>query len=96
MFTLEIGGRPTAIIDADERGARELFEGEVFKTDMQRWLTDGQPIWDGRAELRIRPSSENEIAEFEPEEIRQHGDRDDMPTVMFLIDANDPDDIEED
>jgi hypothetical protein len=96
MFTLEIGGRPTAIMDSNEDEARQLFESEDFKTDMQRWMSDEQPIWDGQAEIRIRPSTEDETAQFEPEERPQHGDREDLPTVMFLIDAYDPDDIEED
>jgi hypothetical protein len=37
MFTLEIGGKPVALIQADQTEAREFFEAETFKQDMQRW-----------------------------------------------------------
>jgi hypothetical protein len=98
MFTLEISGRPVAMIEADHSEAREFFEAEAFKHDMQRWLSDGKPLWDGRAEFKIRPSSDEEIAHFRgPDPYPPHGSEDDQgPVVMLLVDANDPDDLEED
>jgi hypothetical protein len=50
MFTLEMGGRPVAKIQADQTEAREFFEDQTFKDDMRRWLSDGQPILDGKAD----------------------------------------------
>ena len=97
MFTLEIGGKPVAMIQADKTEALAFFEAENFRHDMQRWLTNGQPVWDGRAEFNVRPSSEEEIAQFKgPDPYPPHGASDDDPVVMLLIDAHDPDDIEED
>jgi hypothetical protein len=98
MFTLDIGGRPTAITDADEAEARRIFEGETFRRDMQRWISDGQPVWDGHAPITLRPSTEDETAHFRgPDPYPPHGtEDDDGPTIMLLIDAYDPDDLEED
>ena len=99
MFTLEIGGQAVAITDADEAEARRVFEGETFRRDMQRWTTeDGRPVWDGRAPMRLRPATGDEMAHFRgPDPYPPHGSEDDDgPTIMLLIDAHDPDDIEED
>ena len=99
MFTLEIGGKPVAITDADEAEARRIFEGETFRRDMRRWVTeDGRPVWDGLAPIALRPSTEEETAHFRgPDPYPPHGtEDDDGPTIMLLVDAHDPDDIEED
>jgi hypothetical protein len=98
MFTLEIGGTPVAITDAGEDEAREIFEGETFRQDMQRWVTDGRPVWDGKAPITLRLSTEEETAHFRgPDPYPPHGtEDDDGPTIMLLIDAYDPDDLEED
>ena len=44
MFTLEIGGKPVAMIQATKTQALAFLEAEFFKRDMQRWLTNGKPI----------------------------------------------------
>ena len=98
MFTFEIGGRAIAITDADETGARNVFESDDFKHDMQHWISDGKPIWDGHAPLGMRAATPEEAAQFKgPDPYPPHGaEDDDGPTVMLLVDAYDPDDIEED
>jgi hypothetical protein len=98
MFTLEINGTPIAITDADEQEARRVFDGEEFRHDMQRWRTDQGPIWDGKAAFHVRPSSKEETEHFEtPDPYPSHGTEEDRgPTIMFLVDAHDPDDLEDD
>jgi hypothetical protein len=97
MFTLEIGGKPVAMIHANKTQALAFLEAEFFKRDMQRWLTNGKPIWDGEAEFNVRPSSAEEIAHFKgPDPYPPHGASEDDPVVVLLIDAYDPDDVEED
>jgi hypothetical protein len=98
MFTFEVGGRAIAIADADEQGARSVFESEGFRHDMQHWINEGKPIWDGHAPLNLRRATPEEEAQFKgPDPYPPHGaEDDDGPTVMMLVDANDPDDIEED
>ena len=98
MFTLEIGGRPVAITDAGEQEAHRVFDGEQFKHDMQRWRTDGGPVWDGKAAMKVRAATKDEISQVSgPDPFPRHGSEDDHgPTIMFLIDAHDPDDLDED
>lgn len=97
MFTLEIGGKAMAMIQADKTQALAFFGAETFKHDMQRWISDGKPLWDGRTEFNVRPSTEEEIAHFKgPDPYPPHGASKDDPVVMLLVDAYDPDDLEED
>ena len=57
MFTVEIGGSPIAITNADEAQARDVLESEEFKQDLMATTSDGAPLWNGRALLTIRPGT---------------------------------------
>ncbi len=106
MFTLEIGGRAIAVIGTDEEDARDLVANPSFREDLQRLLSDDQPLWDGQAELTLRPANEDEIAEFdesedEPESGGAEGDEEDEDeeegaVVLFLVPIMDPDEEDED
>ncbi|WP_159994160.1 hypothetical protein [Roseomonas sp. 18066] len=76
MFTLEIGGRPIAVIDTDEEDARELVDSAPFRGDLQRLLSEDKPLWDGTAPLTVRAATEEEIAEFEASD--DEGDEEDF------------------
>lgn len=65
MFTLEIGRKAIAVIDADEEQARAVFDQEAFKDDLRQMTSDGAPLWDGVAPLTVRPASEDEAETFE-------------------------------
>lgn len=98
MFTLEIAGRPVAVIGGEEEEARDIVESEAFQDDLRRLLHDAVPLWDGAAELSLRPASEEEIAEFEAdfaEEEDEDEDDEEALEVMFLVPINDPDEDEE-
>jgi hypothetical protein len=58
----------------------------------------GKAGLDGQARFSVRPSTPEEETRFRgPDPNPPHGSEDDDgPTVMMLVDANDPDDIEED
>jgi hypothetical protein len=90
MFTLEIGGRPIAVIDTDEEDARELIDSAPFRADLQRLLSEDKPIWDGSAPLTLRAATADEISEFEAS--------DEEDEEEFADDASDEaeDDEEED
>ncbi|MDQ1081946.1 hypothetical protein [Pseudoroseomonas cervicalis] len=104
MFTLEIGGRAIAVIGTDEEDARDLVANPSFREDLQRLLSDDQPLWDGEAELVLRPANEDEIAEFdesedEPEageEEDEDEDEEEGAVVLFLVPILDPDEEDED
>jgi len=65
MFTLEINGTALVVTNADEESARSLLESEEFKDDLKSFTSDGKPLWDGKAPLTVRPSTEDEIDSFE-------------------------------
>jgi len=96
MFTLEIGGKPIAVTDAEADEARELFESEPFKADLRRLLSDGTPLWDGSAALTVRAASEEEVAEFEDSEDEEDEFEDDEDAADAEADAEDEDDEDED
>lgn len=95
MFTLEIAGRPVAIIGGEEEEARDIVESEAFQEDLRRLTDDSAPLWDGEAELSLRPATKEEIAEFESgmgdDEEDEDEDEDDSLEVMFLVPVSDPD-----
>jgi hypothetical protein len=65
MFTLDIGGNPIAVTDADEAQARAIFESDDFKQDLTAMTSEGTRLWDGRAPLTVRLATQEEVAEFE-------------------------------
>ncbi len=85
MFTLEIGGNPIAITDADEAQARAIFESDEFKQDLTAMTSDGVPLWDGRAPLTIRPASQEETTAFEVPDQDLDDEEDDGLFVTFLV-----------
>lgn len=89
MFTLEIGGKPIAITDADEARAWAIFESDEFRQDLTVLTSDGVPLWDGRARLSIRPSSDEEISSFEAPVLDAADgldeDGEDSLSVTFLV-----------
>ncbi|MCQ4160631.1 hypothetical protein NON00_11905 [Roseomonas sp. GC11] len=97
MFTLEIGGRPIAVIGTEEEDAQDLVANPAFREDLLRLLSDDQPLWDGQAELRLRPATEEEIAEFDESEDDEDEEEDEEEgaVVLFLVPIMDPDDEED-
>jgi hypothetical protein len=89
MFTLEIGGKPVAITDADEAQARAIFESDEFKQDLTVMTTEGTPLWDGQAPLNVRSASQEETAAFEVADLDLDDDaedeEDDGLFVTFLV-----------
>ena len=90
MFTLEIGGKPVAVTDANEAQARAIFESDEFKQDLTAMTSQGSPLWDGRAPLTIRPASQDEIAESQAADLDYDEDLDDEDeegslSVTFLV-----------
>ena len=97
MFTLEIGGRAVAIASADKKAAEAFFTSDLFKMDMKRWQAGGAPVWDGSTNFRVREATPEEVGKFRKAAHGRRRPKDESePVVAFLIDAHDPDDIEED
>jgi hypothetical protein len=89
MFTIEIGGIPVAVTNADEPQARDVFESEEFKQDLMAMTSDGTPLWDGRAPLTVRPAFRHEVVLFEAPDpdVDDFDDEaeDDSVFVTFLV-----------
>lgn len=95
MFTLEIGGQPMAVINTNEDDARAIIEGEGFREDLTRLTSEKAPLWDGKAPLNLRASTEEEIAEFEESQEEDEEEEDDTATILFLVPLDDDDDEDE-
>jgi hypothetical protein len=91
MFTLEVAGKPIAVTNASEDETREIFESDAFKEDLKSVKSEGTPIWDGLARVRIRPATRDEIAAFETTPIGEGEEVDeDAPMIMFLVEIDGP------
>jgi hypothetical protein len=98
MFTLEIAGRPIAVISAASRQDAEAWlSDEDFREDLQTLEHDGRPLWDGTAALSVREASQEEAAEAQD---ALSGDEEDDPDedefMVFLVAVTDPDESTED
>ena len=66
IATVEIDGRPTVAFEArNSKEASQLLKEHWFLEDLQELRTNGSPLWDGKARLRSRVASEEEIEKYE-------------------------------
>ncbi len=88
MFTLEIGGRPVAVLNLPTiADAEELLGDQEFRDDLTALQSEGRPLWDGQAAMSLRKATGDERAEFENSAADEE---DDGGFVMFLVDVTDP------
>ena len=82
LFTVEIDGKPIVSIEAiSSREANELLKEEWFREDLCELRSGGEPLWDGKANLRSRPANEAEaeLVWGRPSRLRDH-----QPTSQAL------------
>jgi hypothetical protein len=88
-YVVEIDGRPVVAYTADSgRQARELLHEAWFRDDLIELRSDGAPVWDGKAKLRVRPASDAEAAEFAAGSsvaAKQQGNGEGDSVLVFLI-----------
>ena len=66
LFTVEIDGKPIVSIEAiSSREANELLKEEWFCEDLCELRSGGEPLWDGKANLRSRPANEAEAERYQ-------------------------------
>lgn len=92
MYTLVIDGVAVAMTDAEEAGAREIFDSEDFKADLAEFTSDGKPLWNGETPFTIRPATEDEedlfddsLDEDDEDEDDEDEDEEDGASVVFLV-----------
>jgi len=63
IFTLDVGGRPTLAFEAKNlRESQQLCHEHWLRSDIAGLMSNGSPLWDGKARLRARRSTDQEIA----------------------------------
>ena len=66
LFTVEIDGNPIVSFEAiSSREANELLKEEWFREDLCELRSGGEPLWDGKADLRSRPANEAEAERYQ-------------------------------
>lgn len=65
IFTLDIGGRPTLAFEARNlRESQQLCHEYWLRRDIADLTSNGTPLWDGKARLSARRSTEDKIAAY--------------------------------
>jgi len=65
-FVLEIGERALlAFMASGIEQARKLCSEDWFVEELASYRSDGQPVWDGLSELRIRRANNSEAGEIQ-------------------------------
>ena len=88
MHTVEIAGKPIAIINSPKDEGEAWFNDESFKSDLLVLQTaDREPLWDGETELLVRRSFAEDVSIFEKGFAKTlvHGDADREDEEGYLV-----------
>ena len=87
IFTIEIGDTPTLMFEAQSmREAQELCYEQWLKDDLAEAKSDGAPLWDGKAKLRVRMARSDESALFA--EANNNGQPSDGLMLVYLVELD--------
>jgi len=87
IFTIEIGDTPTLTFEAQTlREAHELCNEQWLKDDLAEAKSDGAPLWDGKAKLRVRMARSDESALFA--EANNNGQPSDGLMLVYLVELD--------
>ncbi|NOJ45802.1 hypothetical protein [Bradyrhizobium archetypum] len=65
IFTLDIAGKPILAFEAKNlRESQQLCHERWLRQDIADLMSNGVSLWDGKARLRVRRSTEREIAMY--------------------------------
>jgi hypothetical protein len=98
-FTIEIGGQAIASFRSEnDEDAMHFFQAEDFREDLTVLQSQGKPVWDGVAELKLRKATADEASEVEHAyEFDDDPERTiDDEFVVFLVPISDAEDGEDD
>lgn len=99
MQTIELNGRPLAVMGGDRDQVEEFADSDGFRADLPMFLdSDGRPLWDGQGVFSplVRLATAEETAAFHRSftDAVALGDADaDDPGdwLMFLVDVHEAD-----
>ena len=93
IFTIEIGGTPTVTFEAKSlRDANEICNALWLRDDFTSAHSNGAPLWDGKAQLRVRMGYEGEIATFG--DASKDAQSSDGMLLVYLVELDDDDTTE--
>jgi len=93
IFTIEIGGKPTVTFEAKSlREASEICNAPWLREDFASAHSNGAPLWDGKAQLRVRMGYEGEIATFGA--ASKDAQPSDGMLLVYLVELDDNDSAE--
>lgn len=66
VYVAEIAGRPVVAFEAaSEADAKAVMADSEFRRDLLVFQSGGSALWDGAAEMRLRPALETEASAWE-------------------------------
>ena len=87
IFAIDIGDTPTLVFEAKNLGeAHELCHEQWLKGDLAEARSGGIPLWDGKAKLRARLATSDEIALFV--EAKNSGNPSDGIMLVYLVELD--------
>jgi hypothetical protein len=88
IFTLDIGGKPTLAFEAKNlKESQQLCHEYWLRRDIADLTSNGTPLWDGKARLRARRSTEDEIAAYREVERDAAQPQDDL-LLAYLVELD--------
>lgn len=88
IFTLDVGGKPTLAFEAKNlRESQQLCHEYWLRRDIADLTSNGTPLWDGKARLRARRSTEDEIAAYREAERDAIQPQDDL-LLAYLVELD--------
>jgi hypothetical protein len=98
IYVVEIAGRGVVAFSAATSEEARLFvaKDEELRADLMVLESEGEPLWDGNAELYIRDAYPEEQARWQASQVRALMDGEiedeDESWVLFLVPVIDPTD----
>lgn len=87
IFTIEVDGRPTVIFEARQlREASELCQEEWFRSDLNSFTSNGEPVCRIGAKLKARIANEGEKVKYR--EAYREVEASDETVMVYLVEID--------
>jgi hypothetical protein len=97
VYVVEIAGRAVVALDAADDGeAKSLISDSEFRRDLRVFQSGGHALWDGVAELRLRPAHETETGIWQADQRTATLADDRTYSRAFLVRVVDPTSFDDD
>jgi hypothetical protein len=87
IFTVEINGTPTVALQAERhKHAESLCEQDRFRTNLSTLTSNGSPLWDAGAIMKVRLATPAEAALYR--QATQPTEPSDDINVVYMVDLD--------